>query len=389
VFDSGNQARRGGRARSRHVRDAHAIPGGAGQLEAAASNEQIARLSHSVAVTRRILRDRFGPADDPHVVRRVTDSPGRAQIAHHAGDELAIVERGALGMPGAAADGGDERATFRGAAGEHAARQQHADAVQGSLAIDQSESAGQHFLPQSDVDDGDRGTLELPGQVREAGSESSRQLRGRGSGDGEDHAVESLALDRPSVLRRRELTGARSEPDARAQRLRKRLTPIRARSARLGARRTRPSRWIQRVVGGRGSTTSPRNPLAASNASSGRARKFGPSSVRYPRSEKLPTLPPARASASKTTGSAPRRSSSCAAARPAIPPPITAIRTTGASQAIRCPGIAMLSPPITGPTGTNGGANEGIGPLPRTSITCCDGSHMRKAIESTVAMASC
>src|SRR6059058_829337 len=57
--------------------------------------------------------------------------------------------------------------------------------------------------------------------------------------------------------------------------------------------------------------------------------------------------------------------------------------------AIRWPGAAMLSPPTTGPTGTNGGAKVGIGPLPMTSITCCIGSHIRNASESTVAMASC
>src|SRR2546421_276781 len=49
----------------------------------------------------------------------------------------------------------------------------------------------------------------------------------------------------------------------------------------------------------------------------------------------------------------------------------------------------MLSPLSTGPTGTNGGAKGGMGPFPMTSITCCMGSHMRKASESTVAMASC
>src|SRR5260221_68964 len=57
--------------------------------------------------------------------------------------------------------------------------------------------------------------------------------------------------------------------------------------------------------------------------------------------------------------------------------------------AIRWPGAPTLSPPTTGPTGTNGGANDGIGPLPSTSITCCDASQIRNASESTVAMASC
>src|SRR5260370_31613656 len=56
--------------------------------------------------------------------------------------------------------------------------------------------------------------------------------------------------------------------------------------------------------------------------------------------------------------------------------------------AIRWPGAEMLPPPTTGPTGTNGGANDGIGPLPITNITCCDGSHIRNASERTVAMAS-
>src|SRR5438132_8012333 len=55
--------------------------------------------------------------------------------------------------------------------------------------------------------------------------------------------------------------------------------------------------------------------------------------------------------------------------------------------AIRWPGAEMLSPPTTGPTGTNGGAKVGIGPLPITSITCCIGSHIRNASDSTVAIA--
>src|SRR4029078_1996939 len=46
----------------------------------------------------------------------------------------------------------------------------------------------------------------------------------------------------------------------------------------------------------------------------------------------------------------------------------------------------MLSPPTTGPAGTKGGAYVGTGPFPSTSMTCCIGSHMRKAIDSTVAM---
>src|SRR5215831_16320081 len=46
----------------------------------------------------------------------------------------------------------------------------------------------------------------------------------------------------------------------------------------------------------------------------------------------------------------------------------------------------MLSPPITGPTGTKGGAKVGICPLPMTSITCCIGSHMRNDIARTVEM---
>src|SRR5260221_5531955 len=55
---------------------------------------------------------------------------------------------------------------------------------------------------------------------------------------------------------------------------------------------------------------------------------------------------------------------------------------------MRWSGKGRLSPPTTGPTGTNGGANVGMGPFPSTSITCCDGSHIRNASESTVAMAS-
>src|SRR4051812_33714949 len=50
--------------------------------------------------------------------------------------------------------------------------------------------------------------------------------------------------------------------------------------------------------------------------------------------------------------------------------------TRGGLYAIRWPGNGMLSPPTTGPTGTNGGANVGMGPFPSTSITCWDGSHM-------------
>ena len=50
--------------------------------------------------------------------------------------------------------------------------------------------------------------------------------------------------------------------------------------------------------------------------------------------------------------------------------------------------MGRVSPPTTGPTGTNGGAKVGIGPLPSTSITCCAGSHMRNASDSTVAIAS-
>src|SRR5450432_1939090 len=57
-------------------------------------------------------------------------------------------------------------------------------------------------------------------------------------------------------------------------------------------------------------------------------------------------------------------------------------------QDIRWPGMGMLSPPTTGPTGTTGGAKVGIGPLPRTRDTSCDGSQMRNASESTVAMDS-
>src|SRR5687768_8336417 len=36
----------------------------------------------------------------------------------------------------------------------------------------------------------------------------------------------------------------------------------------------------------------------------------------------------------------------------------------------RWPGVEMLSPITTGPTGTYGGANVGIGPFPKTFITC-------------------
>src|SRR5712691_5397864 len=57
-------------------------------------------------------------------------------------------------------------------------------------------------------------------------------------------------------------------------------------------------------------------------------------------------------------------------------------------HAMRWPGMGRLSPMTTGPTGTKGGAKVGIWPLPITSITCCIGSHIRKARASTVAMAS-
>src|ERR671923_814759 len=55
---------------------------------------------------------------------------------------------------------------------------------------------------------------------------------------------------------------------------------------------------------------------------------------------------------------------------------------------MRWPGVGMLLPPTTGPTGTNGGANVGMGPCPRTSITCCEGSQIMKASARTVAIAS-
>src|SRR5207245_2073792 len=51
--------------------------------------------------------------------------------------------------------------------------------------------------------------------------------------------------------------------------------------------------------------------------------------------------------------------------------------------------MERLSPLSTGPTGTNGGAKMGMGPLPITSDTICIGSHMRNASASTVAIASC
>src|SRR5262249_33180898 len=48
----------------------------------------------------------------------------------------------------------------------------------------------------------------------------------------------------------------------------------------------------------------------------------------------------------------------------------------------------MLSPMTTGPTGTKGGANVGIGPLPMTSITCCATSQMAKPSAHTSAIES-
>lgn len=62
---------------------------------------------------------------------------------------------------------------------------------------------------------------------------------------------------------------------------------------------------------------------------------------------------------------------------------------SGRRYAIKWPGMAMLSPPMTGPTGTNGGAKVGMGPLPSTSEIIWEGNQIRNAIERTVAMASC
>src|SRR5215470_19525645 len=55
---------------------------------------------------------------------------------------------------------------------------------------------------------------------------------------------------------------------------------------------------------------------------------------------------------------------------------------------MRWPGMAMLSPMTTGPTGTKGGAKVGIGPLPITSITCCATIQIAKPRAQTSAIES-
>ena len=88
----------------------------------------------------------------------------------------------------------------------------------------------------------------------------------------------------------------------------------------------------------------------------------------------------ARSATSKMVGVMPSMPESMtAAARPRTKKRYTAV----------WPGAATLSPLTTGPTGTNGGANEGTGPLPSTAITICDEFQMRNASDATVAMASC
>jgi hypothetical protein len=54
---------------------------------------------------------------------------------------------------------------------------------------------------------------------------------------------------------------------------------------------------------------------------------------------------------------------------------------------IRWPGVGMIDPPITGPTGTYGGANVGTGPLPNTFITIWDEIHVMNAMAKAFANA--
>src|SRR5689334_9831259 len=47
-----------------------------------------------------------------------------------------------------------------------------------------------------------------------------------------------------------------------------------------------------------------------------------------------------------------------------------------------CPGPETLSPITTGPTGTYGGAHDGMGPLPMTLTTCAVSFQSRKLVST-------
>ena len=56
------------------------------------------------------------------------------------------------------------------------------------------------------------------------------------------------------------------------------------------------------------------------------------------------------------------------------------------AHTMKCGPASTMLPPTTGPTGTYGGENAGIGPLPSTMVTSCVGNQSATALENPVAM---